>query len=153
MPFSLTFRELNSYFFHYGRLSSVQLDRWQAPTQWPIIDLCPVEQTAFQREIKDLVTMDINPSLQILGWYVKGHRSWIKGLGKNPQKGVNSFIACSAFYPGPPNSDLRDSEKRWRVYTSITMMARHAWRVYKSSGKNKQNRNACIDAPRSVARK
>ena len=47
---------------------------WQAPTQRPIIDQCPVEQTAFQREreIKDLVTMDINPSLQILGWYVKG---------------------------------------------------------------------------------
>ena len=31
-----------------------------------------VEQTAFQRDIKDLMTMDINPSLQILGWYVKG---------------------------------------------------------------------------------
>ena len=60
------------YFFHYGRLSSTQLDRWQAPTQRPIIDQYLVEQTAFQREIKDLVTMDINPSLQILGWYVKG---------------------------------------------------------------------------------
>ena len=24
------------------------------------------------REIEDLVTMDINPSLQILGWYAKG---------------------------------------------------------------------------------
>ena len=58
-------------FFYYGRLSSAQLDRWQAPKQWPIIDQRPVEQTAFQREIKDLVTMDINPSLQILGWYVK----------------------------------------------------------------------------------
>ena len=59
-------------FFHYGHLSSTQLDRWQAPTQRPIIDQCPVEHTAFRREIKDLVTMDINPSLQILGWYVKG---------------------------------------------------------------------------------
>ena len=71
MPHSLTFRELNS-FFYCGRLSSAQLDRWQAPKQRPIIDQRPVEQTAFQREIKDLVTMDINPSLQILGWYVKG---------------------------------------------------------------------------------
>ena len=34
-------------FFHYGHLSMAQLDRWQAPTQWPIIDQCPVEQTAF----------------------------------------------------------------------------------------------------------
>ena len=40
-------------FFYYGRLSSAQLDRWQAPTQWPIIDQHPVEQTAYQREIKD----------------------------------------------------------------------------------------------------
>ena len=54
------------------RLSSAQLDRWQAPKQRPIIVQRPVEQTAFQREIKDLVIMDINPSLQILGWYVKG---------------------------------------------------------------------------------
>ena len=58
--------------FYYSRLSSAQLDRWQALTQWPIINQRPVEQTAYWREIKDLVTMDINPSLQILGWYVKG---------------------------------------------------------------------------------
>ena len=57
-----------SSFFYYGRLSTAQL----ALTQWPIIDQCPVEQTAFPREIKDLVTTDIKPSLQILGWYVKG---------------------------------------------------------------------------------
>ena len=59
-------------FFYSGRLSSAQLDRWQALKQRPIIDQRPGEHTAFQREIKDLVTMDINPSLQILGWYVKG---------------------------------------------------------------------------------
>ena len=57
--------------FFYGCLSSAQLDHCQAPTQRPIIDQCPVEQTAYRREIKGLVTMDINPSLQILGWYVK----------------------------------------------------------------------------------
>ena len=59
-------------FFYYGRLCSAQLDRWQALTQWTIIDQRPVEQTAFPREIKDLMIMYINPSLQILGWYVKG---------------------------------------------------------------------------------
>ena len=59
-------------FFYCGRLSSAQLDRWQAAKQRSIIDQCPVEQTAFWKEIKDLVTMDINPSLQILSWYVKG---------------------------------------------------------------------------------
>ena len=59
-------------FFYYGRLSSAQLDCWQAPSQQPIIVQHPVERTAYQREMKGLVTMDINPSLQILGWYVKG---------------------------------------------------------------------------------
>ena len=54
-------------FLYYCCLSSAQLDRWQALTQWPIIDQCPVEQTAYQREIKGLVTMDINLSLQFLG--------------------------------------------------------------------------------------
>ena len=37
-------------FFYYGRLSSAQLDRWQAPTQRPIIDQRPVEQMAFLRD-------------------------------------------------------------------------------------------------------
>ena len=39
--------------FYYGRLSSAQLDRRQAPMQQPIIDQQPVKQTAYRREIKD----------------------------------------------------------------------------------------------------
>ena len=31
-------------FFYCGRLSSAQLDHWQAPKQRPIIDWHPVEQ-------------------------------------------------------------------------------------------------------------
>ena len=127
------------YFFRSPRtgLFSVKI--------WKKFDQRPVEQTAFQREIKDLMTMDINPSLQIL--VRQRHRSWIR---QKSTKRVNLFTACSAFCPGPPNRDPRDSEKRWRVYTSITMMARHTWRVYKSSGKTHKNRNACIDAHRSA---
>ena len=59
-------------FFYCGHVSSAQLGRWQALTQWPIIDQRPVEQMAYITEMKGLVTMDINPSSQILGWYVKG---------------------------------------------------------------------------------
>ena len=33
--------------FYCGRLSSAQLDCWQAPKQRPIIDQRPVEQMAF----------------------------------------------------------------------------------------------------------
>ena len=65
MPHSLTFRELNGSFFLL-RSSFFRTTRPLASSE------AMVEQTAFQREIKDLMTMDINPSLQILGWYVKG---------------------------------------------------------------------------------
>ena len=131
-------------FFYCGRLSSAQLDCWQAPKQRPIIDQRPIEQTAFQREIKDLVTMDINPSLQILGWYVKAHVS-DKGIRQKSTKRVNSFIACSAFCPGPWPQGL------WETMAFIHInrhdgTPRHAWCVYKSSGKTHKNRNACIDA-------
>ena len=39
--------------FFCDRLSSAQLDRWQAPKQRPIIDPHPVEQTAYRGDIKD----------------------------------------------------------------------------------------------------
>ena len=41
------------FFCYYCRLSSAQLDRWQSPTQRPIIDQNPVKQTAYRRKIKD----------------------------------------------------------------------------------------------------
>ena len=41
------------FLFCYGRLSSAQLDRWQAPKQRRSIDQHPVEQTAYLTEIKD----------------------------------------------------------------------------------------------------
>ena len=45
--------------------------------------------------------------------------------------------------PGTPRND--------GVYTrQFAMMARHMWRVYKSSSKTRKNRNACIDALRSA---
>ena len=55
--------------------------------QWPIIDQHPVEQTAYQREIKDNGFTN--------SWLVHVHqrnRSWIKGLGKNPQK--SELVHC-----------------------------------------------------------
>ena len=67
----------------FCRLSSAQLDRWQAPKQPPIIDPHPVEQTAYRRDIKD----NGYESVFTNSWLVcQRNRSWIKGLGKNPQK-------------------------------------------------------------------
>ena len=37
--------------FYYGRLSSVQFDRWQAPINGLHIDQCLVEKTAMQTVI------------------------------------------------------------------------------------------------------
>ena len=57
--------------------------------------------------------MDINPSLQILDWYVKGMGLGIKGLGKNPQKSeLIHWWQC------PPNRVPSDSEKHMCLYTS-----------------------------------
>ena len=70
-------------FFYYGRLSSAKLDRWQAPMQRPIIDQHPVEQTAYQREVKDYGYKSVFTN----SWPIRQrNRSWIKRLGKNPQK-------------------------------------------------------------------
>ena len=85
----------------YCGLSFFQLDRWQAPTQRPIIDQCPVVQTSFQREIKDLVTMDIPRLYKFLAGTSKAH-VLDKGIRQKSTKRVNSFIACSAFCPGHP---------------------------------------------------
>ena len=78
-----------SFFIYYGGLSSAQLDRWQAPTQRPIIDQRPVEQTAYRREIKD----NGYKSIFTNSWLVcQRNRSWIKGSGKNPQK--SELVHC-----------------------------------------------------------
>ena len=72
-------------YFYCGRLSSAQLDRWQAPKQWPVIDRHPVEQIAYRRDIKDNV--HVYKSVFTNYWLVRQrNRSWIKGFGKNPQK-------------------------------------------------------------------
>ena len=54
-----------------------------APIQRPIIDPHPVEQTAYRKDIKD----NGYKSVFTNSWLVRQrNRSWIKGLGKNPQK-------------------------------------------------------------------
>ena len=83
--------------------------------------------------------MDINPSLQFLGWYVLD-----KGIRQKSTKRVNSFIFCRAFCPGPPNRDPMDSEKQLRVYTSGRTMKRHMWRVDKAPGHTRKYRNTCL---------
>ena len=66
-------------FFYCGRLSSAQLDRWQAPKQRPIIDPHPVEQTAYRRDIKD----NRYKSVFTNSWLVRQrNRSRIKGYNE-----------------------------------------------------------------------
>ena len=70
-------------FFYCGRISSTQLDRWQGPKQRPIINHHLVEQMAYRRDVKD----NGYKSVFTNSWLVcQRNRSWIKKLGKNPQK-------------------------------------------------------------------
>ena len=69
-------------FLNYGRLSSAQLDRRQAPTQRPIINQRPSnrQHTGERSKPRD-------KSVFTNSWLVcQRNRSWIKGLGKNQQK-------------------------------------------------------------------
>ena len=109
-------------FFYYGRLSSAQLDRWQAPTQRPIIDQCPVKQTAYRREIKD----NGYKSVFTNSWLVhQRHRSWIKGLGKNPQKRARSLFAVPVVRgyrtvtPWTPRNDCVYTSQALRWHASV----------------------------------
>ena len=74
----LVFLLLRLSFFHTTSTCTLSL---QAPKKRPIIDPHPVEQTAYRRDIKD-----INPSLQICDWYVKGTGRGQRDYGKHPQK-------------------------------------------------------------------
>ena len=89
-------------------------------------------------------------------WLVRQrHSSWIKGLGKNPQKEWTRSLLAVPFVqghptvtPGTPRNDgVYTRQSPWWHATP-----RHAWRVYKSSGKTHKNCNACIDAHRSSVR-
>ena len=75
--FSLTFRELNGYFLLL-RSSFLQLDRWQAPTQRPIIDQRPVR--------------DQRQWIYICLYKFLAGTSKEQVLGKNPQK--SELVHC-----------------------------------------------------------
>ena len=123
-------------FCYYCRLSSAQLDRWQAPMQRPIIDQCLVEQTAYRRDqrphdngYKSFFTISFLAGMskeQVLD----------KGIRQKSTKRVNSFIVCSAFCPGPPSRDPMGS--------SGSTMAHHVWHVDKAPGHTRKNQNACL---------
>ena len=84
-------------FFYCGRLSSAQLDRWQAAKQQPIIDRHPVEQIAYRRDIKD----NGYKSVFTNSWLVRQrNRSWIKGLGKKSTKEWTHSLTTVSFVRG-----------------------------------------------------
>ena len=87
-------------------------------------------------------------------WLVRQrHRSWIKGLGKNPQKewtrslfAVPSVRGHPTVTPGTPRND--------GVYTRLLPWWHATRGVFTSlPAETQKNQNACLDALRSVARK
>ena len=97
-------------FFCYGRLSSAQLDRWQALKQRPSTDQRPVEQTSYLTKIKD--NGYTCKSVFTNTWLGRQrNRSWIKGLGKNPQKSklIHSWQCLLSGATGPWPHGLRET--------------------------------------------
>ena len=148
MPHSLTFWELNGFFllrssfFRTTRqLASSEVMTYFRPVPGWTDGIPERDQRPRDNRYKFVFTNS---------WLVRQrHRSWIKGLGKNPQKAVNLFIAYSAFCPGPPNRDPRDG-----VYTRQPPWWHAMHGVFTNlPAKTHTNRNACIDTLRSVALK
>ena len=121
-------------FCYCGRLSSAQLDHWQVLKQWPIIDPHPVEQTAYRRDIKD----NGYKSVFTNSWLVRQrNRSWIKGLGKNPQKSElihwRQCLLSGATEPCPLG--LRETLAYIQVILHMSRPRHHVWRVDTAPGK------------------
>ena len=71
------------------------------------------------------------------------NRSWMKGLAKIHKK--SELVHClQCLLSGATERDPMDSEKRLHVYKSGATMACQAWRVDKSSGNTRRNRQACL---------
>ena len=128
-------------FFYCGRLSSAQLVQLQAPKHRPIMGPHLVEQTAFRRDIKDNGYKSVFTNLCLeLQW----NRSWIKGLGKNPQKSELIHWQQCLLSGGTEACSLgfSDSKKYRRVYSSSNDCRSHEWRVDMATGRTVKNRNA-----------
>ena len=113
------------FIFYYGHLSSAQLDRWQAPTQWPIINQHPVE-----RHIKER-------SKTMNSWLVRQrNRSWIKGLGKNQQKEWTRSLLGEPYVRG------HRTVTPWTQRNDCVYSQAPRWRVDKAPAKSHKNWNA-----------
>ena len=89
---------------------------------------------------KGLVTMDINPSLQILGCYVK-EQVFDKGIRQKSTKRVNSLIVCSAICPGPPNRDphgLRETIACIHVSRNYGAPRVACWQVFRQNSQKSE---------------
>ena len=111
-----------------------------------VISPHPVEQTEFRRGIKD---MDYKSVFTNLCLELQQNRSWIKGLGKNPQK--SELIHWRQCLPGAPKRVPSDSENTG-VYT------RHPTFVTATRGvltrlPASQKRNACAVEKKNCLRR
>ena len=130
----------------HGHLSSAQLGHWQATKQQPIIDQHPVEQMAYRKDIKE----NGYKSIFTNSWLVhQRNGSWIKGLGKNPQKSELvhwwQCLLSGATEPWPPWTPRNTC-----VYTRQPAQWHATGDVLtRLPAKTHKNRNACFDTLRS----
>ena len=101
--------------------------------QRPIIDQHPVKQTAYRRDIKNHGYKSVITNY----WLVRQRNwSWIKGLGKNPQK---SELCLQCLLSGATEPYTRQPAQ-WHATDDV---------LTRLPAKMHINRNACLDALRS----
>ena len=81
------------------------------------------------------------------------NRSWIKGLGKNPQKSELIHWRQCLLSGGTEACSLGLRETPACIYTSSNVCHSHKWRVDTASGKTLNKRNACLYAVRQAVEK
>ena len=134
-------------FFYCGRLSSAQLVPLQAPKHRPIISPHPVEQTEFRRGIKDYKSVFTNLCLEL-----QQNRSWIKGLGKNPQKSELVHWRQCLLSGGTEACSLGLRETPACIHV-IQRLSQPRVACWQASGKTLKKRNACLHAVRQAVAK
>ena len=120
-------------FFYCGRLSSAQLDRWQAPKQRPIID----RTRSNRRHTREMSkTMDINPSKeQVVD----------KGIRQKSTKEWTHSLMAVPFVRGHRTVSPRTPRKHLHVhtYTSSHTMSRPRVACWHGSRQNSQ-KTECV---------
>ena len=134
-----------SFFIYCGRLSSTQLVLLHKLRSTGRLSACTRSNRRSSGEASK--TMDYKSVFTNLCLELQQNRSWIKGLGKNPQKSELVHWRQCLLSGGTEACSLGLRETPACTYTSSNVCHSHEWRVDTASGKTLKKRNACDQTP------